>query len=101
MPFDKAKLVEDFFIALSSEVPEDDDKTRAMLREIATALATGVENNPAITVLDNEEKISDLETRVDELEVQASEFQSFLDGLDARLGTVETKVQNPGGGAAV
>ncbi len=101
MPFDKAKLIEDFFTALSSEVAEDDDKTRAMLRDIATTMANGVESNPAATVLDNEEKIAELESRVDELEVQASEFQSFLETLDSRLGTVETKVQNPGGGTTV
>ena len=97
MPFDKSKLTQDFFDALASEVAEDDDKTREMLRGIADTMATGVELNPAVTVLDNEEKIAQLETRVDDLEKQAAEFQSFLDSLDARLGTVETKVQQVGG----
>ena len=101
MPFDKGKLTEDFLSALASEVPEDDDKTRDMLRGIADTMATGIELNPASTVLDNEEKIAQLETRVDELETQAAEFQSFLDSLDARLGTVETKVQQSGGAAGV
>ncbi len=100
MPFDKNKLQEAFFQAMASEVPEDDDKTRKMLQEIADMMATGVQENPAAAVISNEENISQLETRVDELETQVAEFQSFLDSIDARLGTVETKVESQGGAAA-
>lgn len=100
MPFNKAELQDAFFQAIASEVPEDDDKTRKMLEGIAETMATGVEANPAVTVLANEEKVALLETRVDELETKVSEFQSFLDSIDARLGTVETKVQSQGGAAA-
>jgi len=94
MPFNKAKLTEDFLSALASEVPEDDDKTRDMLSGIAETMATGVELNPGIAVVNNEQKIAILESTVTELETQVGGFQSFLDDIDARIGTVETKTKD-------
>ena len=91
MPFNKAKLTEDFLSALASSVPEDDDKTRDMLRGVAETMANGVELNPGITTVDNEEKVALLESKVDDLEKKVADFQNFLDDIDARIGTVETK----------
>ena len=100
MPFDKGQLTNDLTNALAIPVPEDDTKSRDTIQQIAAAMADGLEINSFSVVLSNEERIAHLESRVDELEKQAAEFQSFIDSLDARVETVETKVQNVGGNAA-
>jgi predicted histidine transporter YuiF (NhaC family) len=91
MPFNKNQLKNDFFKAFAKGV--DDEGAKANIKALAGALAAAIEKEPAKQVLDNEEKIKQMQSQVDEANAKLEEMQKFIDQLDLRTTQVEAKVK--------
>ena len=94
--FDKLRLADAIFEALSAPIPKDDPAMQEALdniRATADSLADAIGLDPAELVLSNKTSIEDLTARIEALEAKDSEFQDLLGNLEGQVQTLETKVK--------
>ena len=93
--FNKMRLADAIYEALSAPIPKDDPAMQEALDNIrvtADSLADAIALDPADLVTKNQSLIKELTTRIEELESKDAEFQDFLGGLEGQVQSLETKV---------
>ncbi len=92
MPFDENKLKGDLTNALGLPVPDGEDAAMETVAEIGAAMAKAIAENPAMAVMDNEERIQTLEDDLAALTEQVGKLEEFVNSIDQRVAPIEETV---------